>query len=203
MAELEVRLRERILSSFRVAGKRYLLPDSKTLERQRAILGEQSYKPDSSQITVFQRDVVPASSVFGTPLFDSIRILGDGVDYTFQHDPLVDFTRTKKITETVLNDGNSVIEVAGVQPIDIRIQGVLWNPSGGFPDEELSELIRIFEEDTTLDVVSRLFNYHQVTSIYIKSLDTPALEGFEDTQPFVISARSIKPASLVILENNL
>ena len=203
---VEINVKKRIKEAFGIVGDRFGIPDAKSLQRLKA-LQKTDQRISGNGVNVLRGELVePVDtkySPFGTPLFDSIQVVNQNIDYTFQYDPLVDFRRTKKITETALNNGDVVIETAGVEPIDITIRGVLWNPDGTFPEQELAELIRVFEENAVLDVVSRMFNYHQINSIYIKGLDTPALEGYPDTQPFVITARSVKAASLIISQNQI
>jgi hypothetical protein len=205
--DLQVNLRDRLMKAFGISGKEYLLPDSQSLNQlKKQLLGEnKTFSPSLDAVSVLEKspDYISPMSVFGTPLFDEIELqsYNGGLLYAFDYDPIVDLRRRKKTTETVLSSGDSVIEVAGVEPVDITIRGVLWNPAGSFPERELSRLIQVFETDTVFKVVSRLFNYHRISHIYIKELDTPALEGYEDTQPFVITARSIKPFSLIIQQN--
>ena len=91
----------------------------------------------------------------------------------------------------------------GINPASITIRGVLWSDDGSYPEQDLSELLTVFRENTVLEVSSRLFNFHSIGSIYVKSLSTPALEGFVDTQPFTIQASEIKPVKLTITENEL
>ena len=141
----------------------------------------------------------------GNPVFDQIDIKStdSNLVYSFKYDPLLDISYSKVITETKTSKGRAVVEYAGISPASVTIRGVLWNPEGSYPGEDLEELLEVFREEAVLEVSSKLFGLHQITSIYIKSLATPALEGFEDTQPFTIQARSIEPVSLVITENEL
>ncbi|WP_299460568.1 DUF6046 domain-containing protein [uncultured Microscilla sp.] len=141
----------------------------------------------------------------GTPVFDQIDVesVGSGLTYSFKYDPLVDINYTKVITETKTSSGRAVVEYAGISPANISIRGVLWGQDGVYPSKELEELLALFREESVLNVSSKLFSLHQITSIYIKSLATPSLEGFEDTQPFTIQARGIESVSLTITENEL
>lgn len=139
------------------------------------------------------------------PMFDRIEVRSttSNLVYKFDYDPLVDISYSKSITETKTSAGRMVVEYAGINPASISIRGVLWDPEGAYPGRELERLLEVFQEEAVLEVSSRLFNFHKIANIYIKSLATPALEGFEDTQPFTIQARSIEPVKLVITENEL
>jgi hypothetical protein len=159
------------------------------------------YEPDYSK-----SEILPGALLQNQP-FDEIKVvtvpIGDeaAINYTFPFDPLVDINYVKKVTETEVFGGASVVEMAGAKEADIRFRGVLWNKDGYFPDAQLEELLAVFREDTYLDVVSSsLFLHHGINSLYIKSVMLPALEGYRDTQPFIITAREIVPVELELFE---
>ncbi len=161
-----------------------------------------NYDPDYSS-----SEVLPGALLDGK-VFDTIQVrtvpVSDDpvIEYTFPHDPLVDVVYMKKLNETAVFGGASVVEMAGAKEADIRFRGVLWNSQGYFPDAQLEELLSVFREDTYLDVVSsKLFLHHGINSLYIKSISLPALEGFRDTQPFIITAREIEPLELELFES--
>ncbi|MEH0154680.1 DUF6046 domain-containing protein [Limibacter armeniacum] len=176
---------------------------------QDVVLGQDAgfdYQPEEGPKlgAVRQREVRYRSSTFGTPLFDRIALATSGGNtYSFQTDPLLELQYRKKITETPVNGSESVVEMSGMEAIDITIRGVLWNPDGNYPEKELKRLLGMVKENAVLDCSSYLLSLHGIDNLIIRSLSLPALEGYEDSQPFVISARSIKSAELEILETAL
>lgn len=143
------------------------------------------------------------TSPLGTPLWDAItvRVLSTGLEYTFPNDPLIDAYLRKKETQTEVFGGKSVIESAGLKATQFRLRGVLWEDNGSYPEEQLSELLEVFLEDTELEVVSsRYFNYLGITNLFISDLSMRAVEGYSDSQGFVISARETRDIELSIFE---
>lgn len=142
------------------------------------------------------------SRLANNPLWDSIQVRSeDGVEYTFENDPLVDAYLQKKATETEIFGGVSVIEASGAKAGEFRIRGMLWDRSGQYPESQLSDLLEIFREDGEVQVVqSRYFLYMGIDTLYVESLALPAIEGYSDSQPFVITVRETRPVTLNILE---
>lgn len=208
--EVTIALQARLQSAFNLRPEVYIPQASKGLP----------YNPDYSKAELPSEDnalkyevqysdavILPGALLQGQP-FDEIKVKTEPVsssvpviEYAFPYDPLVDVNYVKKVNETEVFGGASVVEMAGTKEADIRIRGVLWNDQGLYPSDQLEELLAVFQEDSALEVVaSKLFLYHSISSIYIKSISLPALEGFRDTQPFVIEAREIVPVELEIFE---
>lgn len=137
-------------------------------------------------------------------MWDNIEIKtlsDDPIEYTFPNDPLVEPSFQKKMVETEIFGGQSVIEAAGSKSTTFRIRGILWNNDGQYPEDQLSRLLEVFREETEVEIVSsRLFLYINIKTLFIESLSLPAIEGYSDSQPFVIYARETKPVELSISE---
>ena len=142
-------------------------------------------------------------SLLGNPLWDRVRIrTRSGLEYTFPNDPLIDAYLNKKVTETEVFGGQSVIEAAGLKSTQFRIRGVLWNNDGTYPEEQLSDLLEVFREDSEIEILSsRYFNYLGIGNLIIESLGLRAVEGFSDSQAFMISVRETKPIALSIFQS--
>jgi len=186
MAEYRVEINRRFTAAFPSVG----------LPAYVAALQSELYKlPDGLP----QQDF--GKSQLGTPLWDKIivRVLSTGFEYEFPNDPLVDAYLRKKQTETEVFGGQSVIEAAGLRATQFRMRGVLWANDGTYPEEQLADLLEVFREDTELEIISsRYFNYLGINTLFINDLSMRAVEGFSDSQAFVISARETKPIELSI-----
>lgn len=203
MANYRIELNKRLEAAFYDAK---YIASSPLLKRRKKVAQNNPYE-NSQDLKVLNSVLTEPDyrGSFKLPMFDQVEVKSteSSLLYKFEYDPLVDISYSKSITETKTSSGRMVVEYAGINPASINIRGVLWNSKGGYPNEALEKLLAVFQEEAVLEVSSRLFNFHKIANIYIKSLSTPALEGFEDTQPFTIQARSIEPVSLIITENEL
>ncbi|WP_420581938.1 DUF6046 domain-containing protein [Reichenbachiella sp.] len=197
MAEYQVEITKRFLAAFPSNG----------LIGYAAGVNSGIYKnlPFSERQGIFQGQDAPfGKSKFGTPLWDSIKIKtleDDPVEYTFPNDPMVDPSFQKKKTETEIFGGQSVIEAAGSKATAFKIKGILWNNDGQYPEDQLAELLEVYQPDTEIEVISsRMFLYFNIDRLFIESLSLPAIEGYSDSQPFVIYARETRPVELSIFE---
>ena len=150
-------------------------------------------------VETFDRDAPRGVSPLGLPLFDQINVTSPR-NYTFPLDPLIGFEEAKEFLETTTQSGSEVVELVGIKPVEITIQGILWDGSSNYPEQLLRELRTIWKENVVLDVNSRQFNAYEIASIYIKNISYPAVQGFEDTIAYQITARSHRPVELELIE---
>ncbi len=132
--------------------------------------------------------------------FDDIKIISP-VDYQFPLDPLVDVAWGFKNIITDVNKGYPVLEQTGKNLWAVRIKGIIWDGSEKYPEVEVRKFIDTFKEQRVFGVSSRIMNIYGITDIFIEDVSLPALEGFEDTQPYEIQAYSYKSNTLIIEEN--
>jgi hypothetical protein len=135
------------------------------------------------------------------PTFDEIIVSSDNTTYYFPLDPLVDVSFKNEVITTPITGGRDIIELVGESNPSIRIRGILWEGTGLYPKKSVKELLSIFREKKTLEVSSYLFNVYGIDTIFIEEVALPSMVGFEDTQPFEISAFGYKPIELEITEN--
>lgn len=147
----------------------------------------------------FQKDIAEfGKSLLGNPYWDQITLESISVGeepliYQFPNDPIVDVFMTKKVTETEIFGGKSVIEESGYKSAQFRIRGVLWNNDQQYPEDQLADLLEIFREKGEVNVVSsRFFSMLNIQSLFIESISLPGIEGFSDSQPFVITCREVQ-----------
>lgn len=201
MAEYRVELSRRLLAAFPSIG--IYLPIT-----NRSMIYEPDYEVDLPSGLPNSDAETYGKSPFGSAYWDNIIVRTipadpeeDAERYEFPNDPLVDCYLRKKITETDVYGGASVVEMSGLQGGEFRMRGVLWNNDGEFPEDQLSDLLTVFRQDAELEIISsRLFGMLNITSLVIESVGLPAIEGFSDSQPFVIQARETRSIELAIYE---
>jgi hypothetical protein len=147
-----------------------------------------------------------ASSVFGTPVLDTIKVeagtipgTGESYDeYVFPVDPVVDINRAKHVVRTqVAGKNGTVKELISLDDYDINIRGVLVNMDGDdLPHDAIADMKRMFELPVSLSVHSDLFQLLGIYNIVITDIKWPALEGYSNVQPYVITAYSDEPREL-------
>jgi hypothetical protein len=153
-------------------------------------------------------------SALGTPIFDRIVFSipdanGQSRDYQLALPPLIDLRSSKRIAVTPINDndfavdnitGGEVVESWGNAPWDISMRGILVDMvNHKRPLDQVRQLVEVFKANSIIQVsTSRLFNTVGIRNLYITNIDLPGIEGFLDTQPYVITAKSYVPAELIL-----
>jgi Domain of unknown function (DUF6046) len=125
-----------------------------------------------------------------------------------------DFQLTKSVKTTTINEavdrnsgavvgGGEVLESWGNKGWDLSIRGLIIDEQS---HNRPFDLIRDFSNTVKENVIytvqnSNLFNAIGISCIYVLNVSLPTLEGFKDTQPYVIAARSYVPAVLELRSN--
>lgn len=161
--------------------------------------------------TPYLEDDVVEQSKMGTPFFDKFIFRNGTKSYQFEIPPMVDLSMGKRVTTTKINNaivdgreigGGEVIESMGNEAWDITFRGLLIDMDNHRrPLDQMRDLKDIVRINDVLDCRdSKVFNALGIDRIYIKSngLKFPPLEGYQDTQPFIIEARSYVPVELEI-----
>ena len=128
-----------------------------------------------------------------------------GLDNEFQLpiEPMIQIDVVKNIVRTpIAGDDGTVKELIGMQDFRISIRGVLIGDDGNYPEELLRKLRAAFEGDEA-KVTCKLLSYFNINQIVMEALRLPALEGYEDMQPFEIEAWSDKDWELILREDAL
>ena len=155
-----------------------------------------------------EEEEVEYMSPIGTPIYDRFNFSVNGLNYQFVLPPLVDLRMEKRVSVTPVNDndfdpenisGGEVVESWGSGAWDITMRGILVDMvNHNRPLNQLKGLVEVFKENATFEVSSRLFNAVGISNMYVKTIELPGMEGFKDTQPYVITARSYVPAELIL-----
>jgi hypothetical protein len=140
-------------------------------------------------------------SLFNTPYWDTVTLeseVNNEVEfYTFQNDPLVDGYFKKQISETVIYEGKSVIEATSSKAAEFRIRGLIWNNDNEYPEDQVRQLYKFFDNAKDVRVVSsRFFDLFDIENIVFETMQTPAIVGYSDCQPYVITCREARDITL-------
>ncbi len=125
-----------------------------------------------------------------------------GEKYKFDILPLVDFSKSKNIVSTDINDGEGeIIEIVSTKAWNINIKGKLIDQENHLrPEVQIRELTSFFKFNESVKVYSDLFEEKEISEILITDISLPSKEGFIDTQEFVINARSVTPLEISLLD---
>lgn len=127
---------------------------------------------------------------------------GDGSIYA---PPLMmGFSREKNLIETEVYGGDAVvIERWGTKPWQIDIRGILIDVENRrYPTDKVDALCRFFENNSVIAVTGQQFIEKNIKSIYLKSVSITAVEGYQDTLQFSLTASSINEVNFTLIKPN-
>lgn len=146
-------------------------------------------------------------SVTGAPL----RKLKNGIWYfmpvVFSHkgktwnfdEAVVSISGKKTIVETpMVGRKGSVKELINIEDYDIKFIGVLENSNGDYPEQEVQDLVRLWEINEAIKMSCALTDYFlkEDDSVVIKTIEPISVEAQEDIQAFNMSLVSDSPFEL-------
>lgn len=117
---------------------------------------------------------------------------------------LMSFAQEKSLVETEVNDDDPIIvERWGTKPWDITINGLLIDLTNRvYPSDEIRRLTKTWQHNGVIKVVGTQFEEKDIDSVYFKSIDFTAVEGYQDTIQFTINASSIRGVNFSLLKPN-
>lgn len=142
-----------------------------------------------------------ATSVFGTPIFETLQIKLPNSNETFDFEdaPLMSINMRKNIVRSrVQKRKGTVKEYINDGDYIIQIKGLLVNHDGeDLPFDKINALNNIVLIAQALEVESRLLNILGIHNIVIDAIDfRPAHET--NVQPYIISCTSDQPIELLL-----
>lgn len=155
---------------------------------------------EGTEITTIELAETTASSVFGTPVFDSLTLIDGDAFYKFLDAPLMDVNKSKHIVKSKVQgfDG-TVKEFISDNDFMIRIRGVLTNDSrNDLPFDEVEALNQIVDRKVSLDVESQFLNLFGIYNLVITKAHFPASEKFVNVQPYVLDCISDREVELIL-----
>jgi hypothetical protein len=117
---------------------------------------------------------------------------------------LMSFSQEKSLVETEVNDDDPVIvERWGTKPWELTINGLLIDLTNRvYPSDEIRRLTKTWQHNGIIKVVGTQFEEKDIDTLYFKSIDFTAVEGYQDTIQFTINASSIKAVNFSLLKPN-
>lgn len=112
---------------------------------------------------------------------------------------VVSITGKKTIVETAMvGRKGSVKELISIDDYDIKMVGVLENGNGDYPEQEMQELVRLWEINEAIKMSCALTDYFlkEDDSVVIKTFEPITVEGSEDIQAFNMTLVSDSPFEL-------
>jgi hypothetical protein len=117
---------------------------------------------------------------------------------------LIGFSQEKSLIETEVNDDDPIIiERWGTKPWDITINGILIDLNNRiYPTDEIRRLNKNWKYNGVVKVIGKQFEEKDIDSLYFRSINFTAVEGYQDTIQFTINASSIKAVNFTLLKPN-
>lgn len=112
---------------------------------------------------------------------------------------VVSISGKKTIVETAMvGRKGSVKELISVDDYEIKFMGVLESSTGDYPEQEMQELVRLWEinEAVKMHCALTAFFLKEDDSVVIKTIEPITVEGQEDIQAFSLTMVSDSPFEL-------
>jgi hypothetical protein len=204
---------------FGITGVRFAIPDANSLAQTATdfafeqVVNRLHLNQGGNPFQV-QTIPLPASnivSVLGTPIYEQIELtipaIIDGGNvvstqksYILPGWPLFDITGQRFIAETPMQGKKGTVkEFISDGDYMITIRGFLINyESQEYPEQELQELMQAINAKVALGITSQVFNLLDIHNIVINRWRFPAVEGYQNIQPFELECTSDEPVELLI-----
>lgn len=146
-------------------------------------------------------------SATGAPLRKLVKGIWYFMPASFTHkgkrwefdEAVVSITGKKTIVETpMVGRKGSVKELISIDDYEIKLMGVLESSTGDFPEQEMQELVRLWEVNEAVKMSCALTDYFlkEDDSVVIKTFEPITVEGQEDIQAFNMTLVSDSPFEL-------
>lgn len=193
-------LNQLMLQAFGITGK-YFIAD--LFNRDKI---ELNY-PDTPEL--LEVDAVLATSLLGTPIYEQVTLEYNRTDaqgnsvtesYTLEDGTMLDIVQPKIIIKTPIAGADGTVkEFISMDDHRITLRGLLVNNlSNKYPIEKVMALRKVFKYNKEVTVQSRLLTELDVHQLVLENLELPTLEGYQNVQPYVLTALSDKPVELII-----
>lgn len=133
----------------------------------------------------------------GQKYFTTITVADkEGNQYSFPNEPLISISLTKTIVETATvgkERKGTVKEYICTEDYQITLKGVCMNPDDldEYPTEQVREIIRMFEINDSLEVISNPFlELFGIRNIVLKEKQFDDMAGEQGLQKYTINAVS-------------
>lgn len=164
-----------------------------------------SVKMPEYKLNAQEKTPLETNSMYGTPYYGSNHVTGgyyfmpaffdlnDDSDYTIPF-PIIRIQSQKRIIETPLTERKgTVVELVNQESWKIYIKGFIISKDGRYPEQEIAEMIAVFERNTSLRLRCALTDLFLTADdrVTIKSLNFPEVKGVEDVKPYEMELVSV------------
>lgn len=163
------------------------------------------------QQDVLQQDTPQYSTIFGTPMWQYLKFLGDQYYVPNSLTPitypdlyidtvLIEASQDKHIVKTEIQGRNgSVKEYIGLGDYNFTLRGCLSSPKGSraYPKDEVAKFVQVMQVPESIQVSAPLINLF-TNYIVIESFQLMESEGLRNLQFFEIKCCSDTPIELTI-----
>jgi len=157
-------------------------------------VGQRVIKSGGYQADVPEEVLSDTMSMMGTPVIFPLRI----GEFQFPDEPLVTVSGGNHIIRTkVTGLPGTVKEYVSQDDYTISIKGFLINADGDeYPESLVRQVREICEAKIHQTVINKLLTLFNINYLVIERYDFPAIEGYQNIQPFSIEAVSDRPVEL-------
>lgn len=137
----------------------------------------------------------------GTPVFSDLILENGKGGVVYLGEALVSVSQVKNVIATpVVGRNGTIKEYVSDGDFAIKIQGVLVSSDSHYPKEAFADLLNVLKKPDAIAVTSWFLQQFGIFNLVITDYACPQAEGFENMQPFEISALSDTPIELVLQE---
>ena len=113
-------------------------------------------------------------------------------------------SQNKNIVKTIIQGQNGTVkQYIADSDFEIKIQGAMFAPVGGYPDAQMKDLQQFCRLGVTLEIVSPFLNdYFNIYNIVIESYDFPQEMGSQSKQPFSLNCCSDTPVEIQLYKSS-
>ncbi len=138
-------------------------------------------------------------SLLGTLVFSDIELFIDDETKLYLQNVLFSISQNKNIVTTAVNGRKGTIkEYISEGDFTVHIQGLIISDDNSYPRADVETLRELLVADQSLKVISPFLELWGIYEIAVTDYNIPQKEGFQNTQPFDITALSDQPIELII-----
>jgi hypothetical protein len=128
-----------------------------------------------------------------------VELNGHSLEY-----PVISINAGKNIVETTLTERQGTVkELVSSGDWEITIRGLIIGENGGFPEDEMQEMVDLFHVDKAVEIKSALTDLVLIrsdrkgeSSVVIKELTFPEVKGIMNVRPYELKLVSDAPFNL-------
>ena len=153
--------------------------------------------PESQNMTIAGSNA-NTGSLMGTPVFADIEFYIDNVAKLYNQSVLITINQQKNIVRTSVNNRKGTIkEYISDGDFSVQIQGILVGDGNNYPLDDVHTLKKLLAEPQNIKVVSPYLELWGIYELTVETYNIPQQQGWQNIQPFEISAYSDEPLELI------